>query len=451
MKHYRVLKVFPDGKGGEHAVGAVIELADDVAKGLIMGGCIAEVVMDQSAIDFRKELTGKLSKVAEEAAAAATKRTMEEMRASVQGVHIEVGASPEEKLLKTGGFKSFGHFCYDVYKAGQDGRGASETLKRYSDAVTKAPQGLNEGVEAEGGYLIPVQQAAVLLEKEMEAAIVRPRATTMPLASSSLKVPAIKDDDRSSNLFGGVVVYRKPEAAQLTKSQPKFKKVTLELTKLTGFCFVTDEMMSDSPISIDPLLNRLFPAAMAFTEDGEFLTATGVGEPLGALAAGNGSRLTINKEVGQAADTLVVENILKMYARCYGKNKAVWIANHDCFVQLATMALKVGTGGTPVWLPGNSVAGTPNGTLLGLPMILSEQVPTVGDLGDISLCDFSQYLIAERAGEGLQAATSIHLRFDYNETAFRFTMRSDGQPWWSSTFQPKNGATMSPFVVLEAR
>ena len=75
---------------------------------------------------------------------------------------------------------------------------------------------------------------------------------------------------------------------------------------------------------------------------------------------------------------------------------------------------------------------------------------TLGTQGDIGLADFSQYLIGDKGG--IKVATSIHLRFDYDETAFRFVLRYDGQPWWLSALTPRRGtSTLSPFVVLAVR
>ena len=55
------------------------------------------------------------------------------------------------------------------------------------------------------------------------------------------------------------------------------------------------------------------------------------------------------------------------------------------------------------------------------------------------------------AGGGLKVDSSMHIRFDYDETAFRFVMRYDGQPSWKSALTPKRGSnTLSPFVVLNS-
>jgi HK97 family phage major capsid protein len=79
-----------------------------------------------------------------------------------------------------------------------------------------------------------------------------------------------------------------------------------------------------------------------------------------------------------------------------------------------------------------------------------EQCSTVGTVGDIVLADLSQYLLAEKGG--MEAMASAHVRFLYAEQTFRFMMRVDGQPLWSTALTPANGTnTVSPFITLATR
>ncbi len=55
---------------------------------------------------------------------------------------------------------------------------------------------------------------------------------------------------------------------------------------------------------------------------------------------------------------------------------------------------------------------------------------------------------------GIEAAMSIHVKFVYDESVFRFVLRVDGQPERASALTPYKGgagATLSHFVTLEAR
>ena len=371
---------------------------------------------------------------------------------------VEIIANPEDKILADprGGFRDIAEFYAAVAGKGAKWYGTSHTdkLKAYADAVTKTTGYMEEGDMAQGGYLVPEEFRAQLLMTQLENSIVQPRATRIPMQSNRIGIPAVNDADHSTNYFGGVIVYRTGEGAQKTPTNPTLGRVYLTLHKLTGLVYVSDELLEDSPISIPPILNTMFGMAIAFEEDDDYLAGNGSNRPLGAFHTLNPSIVAVAKETGQAATTIVAENIIKMWSRVHpaSMRNAVWVANNDCFPQLATMSIAVGTGGVPVYLPANGVSGTPFGTLMGRPLLLSEKMQTLGTQGDIGIADFSQYLIADKAGGGLKAATSIHIRFDYDEAAFRWVLRYDGQPWWLSAITPKRGAnTLSPFVVLAVR
>ena len=355
----------------------------------------------------------------------------------------------DDEYMKTGGFKSFVHFAQDIYKAGLGGRQSSELLTSWG---TKTAGHLEIGDDSQGGYLVPTEFLATLLEKAQETAIVRSRALFIPMATNSISIPYVAESSRASSLFGGVIIYHPAEAAAKTASKPLFGKLTLTLKKLVGLVYASDELLEDSPISIAPMINRMFPAAISFAEDEEFINGTGAGQALGILNAG--CTVSVAKESGQAATTIVYNNIVKMWARLFSPSmgNSMWIANNDTFPQLATMALPVGTGGAPAYMPAGGLSGAPFASLMGRPLVMTEHCQTLGTTGDIFLCDWSQYLIGGKAGSPIKTASSIHLKFDYDETAFRFVLRYDGQPWWQTTLTPKHGSnTLSPFVKLDTR
>ncbi len=347
-----------------------------------------------------------------------------------------------------GGFKSLAHFARDVARASLPGSNVSKELSTWSAKTTGF---MEEGDDAQGGYTVPSEFRDTILKNALDAAIVRPRATVIPMATNSVKIPYVNETSQATSVYGGVVIYRTGEGSQLTASNPTFGQVELSLNKVTGLVYVSSELLEDSPISMEPLLVSMFAEAISFQEDDDYINGTGTGMPLGVLNAP--CAITVSKESGQAADTIEWPNVIKMWSRLHPRsaNRAVWLANPDTFPQLATMSQAVGDTAVPVYLPANGAAGTPYGTLMGRPLILTKKCQTLGDKGDIILADFSQYLVGTKA-RGLQVATSIHLRFDYDQTAFRFTLRYDGQPWWPAALEPKYSAvTLSPFVTLEER
>ena len=115
--------------------------------------------------------------------------------------------------------------------------------------------------------------------------------------------------------------------------------------------------------------------------------------------------------------------------------------------QLNTLTIDVGTGGASVALVNITNDGIER--ILGRKLIYTEFANTVGTAGDLTLVSWPSYLIGE--GTYAQSDSSIHVRFLSNETAFRFVMQLDGQPWWRTTLTLKNSWEVAPIVTLADR
>lgn len=305
-------------------------------------------------------------------------------------------------------------------------------------------------VPADGGYLVPETLRSQLLQMALEMAVVRRRATVVPMESARVPFPAIDVTSHASSVFGGMIGYWGEESAALTDANPKFRRIVLDAKKLTGFSIVPNELLTDSIISFAALIEALWPKALAWFEDVAFMTGSGVGEPLGFLGSNNPAAIAVSAEAGQAADTVTLENIVKMYARMLpaSLSTAEWYCSPEVLPQLFTMALNVGTGGGPVML--TNAAGPAPMTILGRPINVTEKCGQLGDRTDIAFGDLSYYLVGDR--QAMSAATSTDYRFGTDETSYRLIQRVDGRPWVTNAITPQNGGdSLSPFVELAAR
>ena len=335
-----------------------------------------------------------------------------------------------------GQFKRFADFLRATHPATGGGQ---------LDSRIKA---LGESAGDAGGFLVPEEFRSQLLALALEEAIVRPRAFTMPMGSLTVRIPAIDDTSHASNVFGGVTTNWTAEAGTVAESEPSFAQIGLTAKKLTGYTVVGNELLADSAIGLEALLTQLFGRALRYFEDDAFINGDGAGEPLGIKNAD--ALVTQAKETGQAATTVVWENIVNMYSRMLPSSlgRAVWLAHPDTFPQLAVMSLSVGTGGSAVWI-NNGAAGAPM-TILGRPVLFTEKCQTLGTAGDIYFADFGYYIIGDR--QALTTAASPHVKFTQDQTVYRFTERLDGRPWVRSALTPRNGTTtLSPFVALATR
>ena len=346
------------------------------------------------------------------------------------------------------GFASPRDFIMGVMDAGMgrtvqhDGLN-SLSLKNVKAAVSTDEQ--QELADRYGGFLVPPAFSPSLLSRRSESDPTAGLTTNVPMAGPEVAMPARVDSTHTSSVSGGLTVGRKSETIAASSSRMEFEQVRLRAHSLFGLSYVTEELLTDSAVSFAALIAAGFADEFLDKIFQEKLDGTGVGEYEGVNS--NDALISITKETGQAATTLVYENIIKIRARVYGYGNAIWIANHDTLPQLMLLNQSVGTGGAPLWQP--SAREDHPDTLLGRPLFFSEHMQTLGTAGDILCGDWSQYL--EGTLQGLQSAESIHVRFAEHERAFKFWLRNAGACWWRAALTPNVGSTLSPFVRVATR
>jgi len=356
------------------------------------------------------------------------------------------GTFARETGRQSGPFRSFGEQMISIYNAGIPGGRIDQRLN-----ILNAT-GLGTAIPSEGGWLVQTDFSIALLQRMEKTAILAPRCWHVPIGENAdgVEMPTIDETSRATgSRWGGVQVYRRAEAATVTEKKPKFGSFELRLEDLMGICFTTNRQLKDAP-STGAIISRAFEEEMSFKLDDEIVRGTGVGECLGIL--NSAALVTVTKETGQAADSIVTENLIKMFSRMparYRKTAAFFI-NQEIEPQLFTMGLIIGMGGSPIFMPAGGLSAEPYGTLFGRPLIPIEQASALGDKGDINFFCLNEYCLIEKGG--LEATSSIHVKFIYDEMCFKFILRNNGAPTWKTPLvQFKGALPLSPFVTLEAR
>ena len=368
--------------------------------------------------------------------------------AEARGLDQYGAAGRSEQAEHRGGpFQAFGEQLRSIVEAARPGGQVDPRLFEI-----RAASGLNEAIGSDGGYLVQADFSTRLLERVNATSQLASRCTQIPISggANGIKMPRLDESSRANgSRHGGVLGYWLAEAAQISGTKPKIATTELTLKKVCALVYSTDELLADSA-ALASFVERVAAAELSWQLDNKIISGNGAGVPLGILNAG--SSIVVDKEAQQLTDTVVVENVLKMYSRLPASsvNTACWYVSQSVFPQLYSLALVAGLSGVPVFLPANGLSGKPFNTLLGLPVIATEHAAKLGDKGDVMLCDMSHYLLAQKGG--IQSASSIHVLFDTDQMVFRFLMRVDGSPAVSAPMTPYNGGpTESPFIILGER
>jgi len=383
-----------------------------------------------------------------EAIKAESKASLEAL--SSKGDGKPLGVIDEETGDPACGYKYMSEIFLDQ-KTGAESGVKPERLKKYEKMVVEkraemraAGTGFEANDSQYGGYtLLPETFRAKVWERVLEIADVVSEIFVMPVSTTSLRIPAMGGYDRSGGLlYGGVRFYTEGENDSTTATRPAFEQIDFDMQLHMAETNISDKMMRFSPVTLDAFVQKIFSEALAFRLTNMIFNGNGNSEFQGVYGAG--CTLSQAIESGQDADSVWFENITKMKSRIWRGSEARWYYNADCLPQLESMTLAVGAGGSVM----------PMDQVMRYPHTETEHCRAIGDVGDISLNNFSQYGAIVPAAQGMKPTfdSSIHFRFDVAQTTLRFMFYADGKPLWRTYETPLYGATTrSPFVNLAAR
>jgi HK97 family phage major capsid protein len=317
--------------------------------------------------------------------------------------------------------------------------------------IRDAAQGMTERIPSEGGFLVPWVLTEQILNYTA-GAIIRPRATVVPMTSLQQAVPTLSafDESEGGQALGGMTFSVVEEGDTIPATAPAFDRLQLEARKYAGYLQnVPSELLSDAASSMGDLLGRIIAEGYAWYEDELWINGTGTGQPQGLVNAPGA--LLVDRAVESVVGLADVAAMMEALHPAAERGRACWLVNSQVFDYFLTLSLGVGESPSATyvpaseWLEFDSAAGC--WRLIGLPCFPHDHNPALGDNGDVILADLSQYLI------GSLLALTVELSaagagFASDTVNIRVRSRIDGRFWPQSTFTTAAGASVSPLVVL---
>ena len=356
------------------------------------------------------------------------------------------GGNPKNKGEEVKPFATLGEQLKAIYDARKTGVVDDRLVK-----VNNAALGANETTGADGGFLIQTDFALQIMESAVQSSPLLNRLDryTCSNPANAMRWISVDETDVSNSVFGGVQMYWAAEAATVAASKPKFKEMKLDLEKMMGFAFCTDEMLQDASF-----MSGFF--GNAFTLAGERLLTEGVisgdgqGKPLGII--NSAALITVDAEADQAAASFVGKNAIKMQARAMPRHRdrLVWLMHPDAEEQLPELHIASGNAAKFLWNPEGGLGNFDTQRVLGKPVLFEDSCAALGTKGDIMLVDPFQYILLTK-GVARQD-WSIHVEFLTDQNCFRMVYRCNGTPKVTAPLTIKNSTkTRSPFVALADR
>lgn len=334
-------------------------------------------------VETKRDKDGLLS--AEDAA------TYAEMEQKVQNYSAEIARMEEMEAMEAELNKPV-----NTPLTGKPMNGGKEPQKKtgrasdeYKDAMLHAIRNnfrnirnvLSEGIDTDGGYLVPEEYDSRLIEGLEEENIFRRLGTTITTSG-----------ERKINIAGS-----KPAAAwidegeALTFGDAKFDQINLDAHKLHVAVKVTEELLYDNAFGLENYLIRAFSRALANAEEDAFLNGDGTGKPLGIFAEQGGGEIGVTAASATEITADEIINLVYALKRPYRK-KAKFIMNDATIAALRKLKDE---NGQYLWQP-SLQAGEPD-RLFGYEVMTSAYVPVI-EAGKpvIAFGDFSYYNIGDR-------------------------------------------------------
>lgn len=270
---------------------------------------------------------------------------------------------------------------------------------------------LSEGVDTEGGYLVPDEFERSLVQSLADQNVMRSLAKVIQTTSGDRKIPVVSTHGTAGWLDEG-----KP----YTESDEKFTQITLSAYKLGTFLKISEELLNDAAFDVEAYLASEFARRIGAAEEEAFLTGDGAGKPTGIFAATGGGESAVT--TAKATDITADELIDLHYAlRAPYRKNAVWIMN-DATVK-TVRKLKDGNG-QYLWQPALT-AGTPD-LILGRPVHTSVFAPEIkGGAKTVAFGDLGYYWIADRQGRSFKRLNELFATT--GQVGFLASQRLDGK------------------------
>lgn len=270
---------------------------------------------------------------------------------------------------------------------------------------------LSEGVDTEGGYLVPDTFEKKLVAALHDELVFRKLAHVFTTSSGVHRIPVVSTRGSASWV---------EEAGVIPEADDAFGQKTIGAHKLTALIKISEELLNDSAFDLEGYFRDEFTKRMSDAEETAFITGDGNGKPLGLFSDTEGAEVGVT---AASATEITADEIINLYysLRAPYRKKAVWLLNDSTIAAIRKLK---DNNGQYIWQAALR-EGEPD-TLLGKPVYTSISVPGI-EAGSktIAFGDLSYYWIGDREGVSFRRLNELYAAT--GQVGFLATKRVDAK------------------------
>lgn len=291
-----------------------------------------------------------------------------------------------------------------------------------------------ETTGADGGFLAPPEYSRTLEVLLKGPASLLGLCEEIITTSNSIVLPTDEDPPWSA---AGIAAADVAEGAAYGQTKPVVKNVNVILGKTGVLVPVSEELLADG-VNVGGYVAQKSADKLAWRLNAKAFSAF----------MASGAKIVAPKTSGSAAGSPPdMNNVLEMFGNIPAalRDSAVWLANPRLQGVMMTWTI----GQTPVFVPGGSLANSPNDKLLGKPIIWTELCSAIGAEGDLMLVAPKAFYAVTKGQP--KAAVSAHLFFDQDLVAFKCNARVAIKSKFSALITRPDGTKVGNVATLAAR
>ena len=296
---------------------------------------------------------------------------------------------------------------------------AADTYKDAFWNATRAKNGvsyevrnaLQEGVDSEGGYLVPDEFENTLVQSLGKKRIVREHAYVFQTNSGSHKIPVVTNKGTASWI---------DEEGAIPEGDDTFGQQTIGAHTVGTIIKVSEELLNDSAFDLENYFASEFARRIGNKEEDAFFNGDGVGKPLGVLADKGGAEIGVTAASGTAITAEEIISLFYSLEAPYREN-AIWVFNDSTMAAIRKLK---GNDGQFLWQ--KALHEGDHETLLGKPVFTSPFMPEIAaGSKPVLFGDFNFYWIGDRQGVTFKRLNERYA--DTGQIGFLATKRVDAK------------------------
>lgn len=305
---------------------------------------------------------------------------------------------------------------------GRDYAGAGELVRK---AFT---EGVAAGTAGGGAALVPIQWSELIMTPP-QAGMLQDAVRTIPTTTLTTRFPRVKTTNNIYPAYPVTVSWGGETPASPTDqgSNLTVEQIDINVNEVWAYGLFSISILEDNAYGLSTLIPDIFQKSLAVATDAAIIAGTGSSQPYGLTETGVVTQITATT----TGAVITYQDVINMFYQTPQQFRATgaWLMNSSTLGAIASL---VDTQNRPLFLPNYGFIGaTPgggttwaNGSLLGRPIIISENMPSLSVTAGTLPLYYGDFKAAYYMLDRVSPTIKVNDQPAYKNGSYEFVLRA---------------------------